>query len=159
MCKGQCACERLQSVHRISRDAPNTAFLRPTAPLGRLTARTLSEVLRQDGSPELARRRGVSSFDRAVSSGPLAFATNAAVYGFSIVTNCCRGTCRPGRVSVANGRTRQPPLLSGRTRHRPPGSALQPYEPANLAFQMQPLHLGSGEVLLAPRCLTASTFK
>src|ERR1039458_10673575 len=28
---------RLQSVHRISRDAPNTAFLRPTAPLGRLT--------------------------------------------------------------------------------------------------------------------------
>src|ERR1035441_2024645 len=135
------------------------SILRPTAPLGRLTAGTLSEVFRHDGSPELPRRRGVSSFARAVSSESLAFATNAAVYGFSILTICCRGTCRPGPVSVANGRTRQPPLQPGRTRHRPPGSALQPYGPADLAFQMQPLHLGSAEVLLAPRCLTASAFK
>ena len=47
-------------------------------------AGTLSEVFRQDGSPELASWRGWSSFDRAVSSESLAFAANAASMGFQL---------------------------------------------------------------------------
>lgn len=46
--------------------------------------RTLSEVLRQDGSPELARSRRWSSFDRAVSSESLDFAATVASMGFQL---------------------------------------------------------------------------
>jgi hypothetical protein len=114
----------------------------PTAPLGRLTLELYRKCSGRMVLRKWRERRGWSSFDRGVCSESLA---NAAVYGFSIVTNCCRGTCCSGRESLSNGRARQPPPLRAARDTVPRGSARQPYGSANPASQTQRLHLGSGE--------------
>ena len=81
----------------------------PTAPLGRLTLELYRKCSGRMVLRKWRERRGWSSFDRAISGESLA---NAAVYGFSIVTNCYRGTCCSGRESLASGRASQPPLLA-----------------------------------------------
>ena len=80
-------------------------------------------------SPRMVLRSWREGEAEAVSIEPLAVSRwrsrrTRQSMGFPIVTNCCRGTCRAGRESVANGRAGQPSLLVFRTRHRPPGSAL-----------------------------------
>jgi len=114
----------------------------PTAPLGRLTLELYRKCSGRMALRKWRERRGWSSFDRTVSGESLA---NAAVYGFSSVTSCGRGTCCSGRESVANGMARATASSGGRTRIVPRGSARQPYGSANPASQTQRLHLGSGE--------------
>jgi len=106
----------------------------PTAPLGRLTLELYRKCSGRMALRKWRERRGWSSFDRTVSGESLA---NAAVYGFSIVTNCCRGTCCSGRESLASGRASQPPLLAAARDIVPRGSAQQPYGSANPASQSQ----------------------
>jgi len=103
----------------------------PTAPLGRLTLELYRKCSGRMALRKWRERRGWSSFDRTVSGESLA---NAAVYGFSIVTNCCRGTCCSGRESLASGRASQPPLWR-------PHATSSPGAPPSSRTGRQILHL------------------